>query len=224
MELMARSYHYTYWDELPAIGITRCANVFGYGDTNERRVIPLFVNNAACGRPIHLKYRRSGRQFIHVTDAVSGYILAASSLDGHGLRQVDCDRPDTRSPFTPTFHFSIEDYPDTNEPFIRMDHLAKEVASIFPVAIDDSGCIDFPKNENKVQALNCVRTRSVLNWGVAKTLKQGVADLGEWYKAATDAAETLRMLETDLDTILLTLKGKVSNSHDTPEGRLHDKC
>ena len=121
MELMVRCYHSTYWAELPAIGITRCANVFGFGDTNQRRVVPLFVRSAVCDGTIPLKFSMSGRQFIHITDAVVGYIKAASSLDEGGVvEKRGKEEPEGRSPFTPTYHFAIENYDGTSDPYIRM--------------------------------------------------------------------------------------------------------
>jgi dTDP-D-glucose 4,6-dehydratase len=68
MELIVRMYHSTYWGAVPAIGLTRCANVFGFGDTSPRRVIPLFVTSAMDEKSIPLKYRLNGRQFIYVTE------------------------------------------------------------------------------------------------------------------------------------------------------------
>jgi CDP-glucose 4,6-dehydratase len=113
MELMVRSYHRTYWEELPGIGISRCANVFGYGDVNPRRVLPLFVGSALERATIPLKYRHNGRQFIHMADAIAGYVMAASSLnEGGAAKKSGSSRP-SRRPFTPTFHFAIEDYEGT---------------------------------------------------------------------------------------------------------------
>jgi nucleoside-diphosphate-sugar epimerase len=180
--------------------------VFGYGDTNQRRVVPLFVRGAIGDAPINLKYRKSGRQFIHVTDAVAGYILAATTLSDCGRGNSKESRPEDRSPFTPSFHFSIEDYPDTDEPFIRMEPLAKTVASLFPSEIDDSNCVDYPKDENKIQALNCARTREELNWSIRKSLKDGMAELGDWYNASGDNDTLRSMMAKDLDSIVQTLK------------------
>lgn len=207
MELMVRSYHYTYWHQLPEIGITRCANVFGFGDVNQRRIIPLFVRTAvSTSRNIPLRYRHSGRQFIHVTDAIAGYIRAASALDNRGRNQSAESRPEERSPFTPTFHFAIEDYQSPNEPFIRMEALARKVAGIFNAVVDDSTCVDYPKNENQIQALNCVRTRELLNWNVKRSLDQGIKALGAWYQASGDNDSLHEMITTDLETIVANLK------------------
>ena len=204
MELMVRSYHYTYWHQLPAIGISRCANVFGFGDTNQRRVIPLFVRSALDKGFIPLRYRHSGRQFIHITDAVTGYIRAVTTLNECGREEYSNSRPKSNRPFTPSFHFAIEDYLENSEPFIRMQALAKKVSEIFNVKIDDSKCVDYPDNENRIQALNCTRTRNDLAWRTLKPLNDGISELGSWYNAAGDNDSLRKMINNDLDKVLQT--------------------
>ncbi len=207
MELMVRCYHYTYWPELPAIGITRCSNVFGFGDTNQRRVIPLFVRSAVYDRAVPLKFRYSGRQFIHITDAIAGYIRAASALDEGGARaKFGKPRPDSRTPFTPSYHFTIEDYEGTPEPYIRMEALAKQVAGLFAATVDDSNCIDYPPNENRVQALNCRATRDSLQWQVKKPFAKALAELGDWYQAETDRSRLMQLNDGDLGALIAALQ------------------
>ena len=209
MELMVRSYHKTYWSELPAIGITRCANVFGYGDTNQRRVIPLFVSSAVRDHLIPLRFRMSGRQFIHVTDAVAGYIKAASMLDEGGTNaKRGNNMPRERSPFTPTFHFAIERYEESgasNEPYIRMEKLAKLIGSQFKASIDDSHCVDYPENENKIQALNCQNTRASLQWEPKKRFADSLASLGSWYEPTITLAQLHKLVEDDLFELVTSL-------------------
>ena len=202
MELLVRSYHATYWSEVPAIGITRCANVFGYGDVNQRRIIPLFVSKAVNGDPIPLKYRKNGRQFIHITDAIAGYIRAASTLDEPvNKNEVGGEKPN-RSPFTPTFHFAIESYEGTEEPYIRMQALSSFVCKLFSVDVDDSVAVDYAKNENKVQALNCSKTRSDINWSIRKPFNDAIIDLSKWYRQGEDINSHQAEINKDVEYIL----------------------
>jgi len=203
MELMVRCDHYTYWPEVPALGISRCANVFGFGDTNQRRVIPLFVREAVSSGVIPLRFRKSGRQFIHVTDAIAGYLRAASSLDEGGYQEKNGKpRPEERSPFTPSFHFAIENYTDNPEPYIRMASLAHQVADLFGARVDDSDCADYPLNENKVQALNCAATRDALRWKAQKPLGAALKELGAWYEPQADRRKLRQLAEQDLDVLI----------------------
>lgn len=206
MELMARSYHFTYWSELPAIGISRCANVFGPGDTNQRRVVPDFVQMAMSDRSIRLRARENGRQFIHVTDAVAGYLRAAASLDEGGARdKVGRKRPGRRTPFTPTFHFAIEGYVGTSEPFIRIAALAGQVAQLYGARVDDASSREYALNENKVQALNCRATAKALDWFIRKPFDEGLAQLGAWYQAATDRSALRELMQRDVSVLMENL-------------------
>jgi CDP-glucose 4,6-dehydratase len=205
MELAVRSYHYTYWHELPSIGITRCANVFGYGDVNPRRVIPLFVNWALNDHTIYLKYKENGRQFIHVADAVAGLILAMAYLDTLQNGRTDGNnKPEHRSPFTPTFHFAIESYDETNDPFIRMDHLADLIASIFGSSVNQEDSIQFAPNENKIQALNCYETKQILGWRTKKTFRDSIEKLGTWY-SEKDIDLLKKLIENEIEDLIRNL-------------------
>ena len=206
MELAVRSYYYTYWNELPAIGITRCANVFGYGDMNQRRVIPLFVNEAIHNGEIPLLYLMNGRQFIHITDAIVGYIRAASILnDGDINSKQGKDRPEDRSPFTPTFHFAIEKYDHSQHPYITMESLAQIVASIYGAKVNKEKAVKYAPNENKIQALNCEKTRSDLNWEIKKPLDIAIRDLGDWYKNIDNHTILKELIEKDVNSIVQNL-------------------
>jgi CDP-glucose 4,6-dehydratase len=202
MELAVRCYHYTYWSELPAIGITRCANVFGNGDTNQRRIIPLFVHSSVAEKVIPLRFRANGRQFIHITDTTAGYIKAASKLNEGGCAiKSNRPRPVERSPFTPTYHFAIELYENTSHPYIRVDELAKLTASIHGSEIDESQCVELAPNENEIQALNCSATRKSIGWEPRKDMRTGLTELGEWYQNLGNIDALERLIETDIERI-----------------------
>ncbi len=207
MELLVRSYHFTFWSEVPAIGITRCANVFGFGDTNPRRVVPLFVSSAKEKKRIPLRFRKNGRQFIYVADCVTGYIRAMESLnEGGGRAKIGLSRPDQRSPFTPTFHFSIEDYEKTRHPYIEMESLANLAASLFNAKVDGSESIDYAANENRIQALNCAATRKALRWKPETTLREGLRKLGEWYEVVGDKVASQKMMRDEVVAIAASLQ------------------
>jgi CDP-glucose 4,6-dehydratase len=207
MELMVRCYHHTFGGKLPAIGITRCANVFGFGDTNERRLLPVLVRHALSKGVVPLNYGKTGRQFIHVTDAIAGYIRAASSLNAEAgsSEGVGQQLPDGRASFGPTFHFAIEAYAGTAEPFIRLEHLANQVADQFSVPVlKDAVWMDYSPNENRSQALNCSVTRKHLRWEARKPFLPAIRDLGRWYSAAR-SDELKDMIQADLSETIRAL-------------------
>ena len=204
MELIVRSYHKSYWTELPGIAITRCANVFGLGDVNLRRVIPLFVSAAASGKTIPLRYRNNGRQFIHVSDAIAGYLRAAESIDeGWAENKSVSAFPRDRKPFTPTYHFAIESYaPDSRVPYVTMKDLADWIARLLETTVEETDdCVDLAPNENPVQGLNCEDTRNVLGWAPRKNFDTAIRELAEWFQNENDKKRQ-SMLERDIQTTM----------------------
>jgi CDP-glucose 4,6-dehydratase len=197
MELAVRCYHKTYYNQLPKIGITRASNVFGYGDTAPRRVIPQFINSAVkAPHEIVVQYLRNGRQFIYITDIIAGYIRAASFLkedDPQSTKSLELS-----TPLTPTFHFALSDYgsySENGEPFIRIDQLAQMIQSVVSdvnsdwckqagvcnVRINRDDSIDFAPNENPSQALNCDNTSYYLDWKPKTTLEDGLKKMAQWF-------------------------------------------
>jgi CDP-glucose 4,6-dehydratase len=172
MELCVRSYYSNYRSELPAIGITRAANVFGYGDVATRRVIPNFLQSGFDRGEIPLRYRQNGRQFIDVADIVEGYIRAAAALN------PDADEVET-------FHFAIQRYPESTDGrnFVRIHELAEVCRSLFRTAkvVETPDCQDWAPHENQEQALNCDATSNRLNWHPSTGLREGLVELKEWY-------------------------------------------
>ena len=84
-DLIARSYAES-WD-LP-VAVTRLANVYGGGDLNFSRLVPELMAAAVGGREPGIRSDGSPRRdFLHVSDAVSGYLAVAghvTSGQGHG--------------------------------------------------------------------------------------------------------------------------------------------
>ena len=78
-DLLARSYWHTF--QLP-VAVTRCANLYGGGDTNRARLIPEAVGAALAGRPPVIRSDGSPeRDFLYVEDAVAAYLAIWGVLE-----------------------------------------------------------------------------------------------------------------------------------------------
>lgn len=86
-DLLARSYWHTY--ELP-VAVTRCANLYGGGDTNRLRLVPEAVTAALAGRPPVIRSDGSPeRDFLYVEDAAAAYLdIWRALLDGRGAGEA----------------------------------------------------------------------------------------------------------------------------------------
>ncbi len=78
-DLLARSYWHTFG--LP-VAVTRCANLYGGGDTNSSRLVPEAVAAALAGRRVVVRSDGSPeRDFLYVEDAVAAYLAICGALD-----------------------------------------------------------------------------------------------------------------------------------------------
>jgi CDP-glucose 4,6-dehydratase len=77
-EMIARSYWHTYG--VP-VAITRCANLYGGGDTNFSRLVPEAVSAALDGRrPVIRSDGTLERDYLYVEDAVAAYLAVVDLL------------------------------------------------------------------------------------------------------------------------------------------------
>ncbi len=77
-DLIARSYWHTFG--LP-VAVTRCANLYGGGDTNRSRLVPEAVGAALAGRaPVIRSDGSPERDFLYVEDAAAAYLAIWRAL------------------------------------------------------------------------------------------------------------------------------------------------
>jgi CDP-glucose 4,6-dehydratase len=78
-DMIARSYASTYG--LP-VAVTRFANLYGGGDTNQSRLVPEVVRAVLTGTaPVIRSDGTPERDFLYVEDAVGAYLAIADALD-----------------------------------------------------------------------------------------------------------------------------------------------
>jgi CDP-glucose 4,6-dehydratase len=78
-DLLARSYWHTW--QLP-VAVTRFANLYGGGDTNQSRLVPEAVTAALAGRaPVIRSDGSPERDFLYVEDAVAAYLAIWKALE-----------------------------------------------------------------------------------------------------------------------------------------------
>jgi CDP-glucose 4,6-dehydratase len=86
-DMIARSYWSTF--DLP-VAVTRCANLYGGGETNRSRLIPEAVCAALAGRaPVLRSDGSPERDFLFVEDAVRAYLALWEAMQrGQGLGEA----------------------------------------------------------------------------------------------------------------------------------------
>jgi len=161
-DLIARSYWHTYG--LP-VATTRCANLYGGGDTNRSRLIPEAVDAALAGRrPVIRSDGTPERDFLHVDDAVAAYVAIADALGGDGARGEAFNAGGGRPHAVREVVELVCRIAGTNvEPDIR-----------------GSGT---PHGEIDRQYVDTTKLRELTGWAPRVSLEEGLRRTVDWYRA-----------------------------------------
>ena len=161
--MVAVAYHRAYG--VPVVS-TRCANLFGPGDTNWRRLVPGTFRSVLRGeRPVLRSDGTLRRDYLYVDDAVSGY-LALAVAGKHD-----------RSLLGSAFNFSG----GQNLSVAEMVEAIAGVAGrpdLRPVTTGN------PAGEIAHQALDDTRARQRLGWCPGWSLDTALAQTHVWYATA----------------------------------------
>lgn len=169
-DIIARSYAVTYG--LP-IGVARCGNIYGPGDLNWSRIVPGTIRSLLRSeQPVIRSDGTLVRDYLHVHDAVTGYLALADWLD-------------RASGGAPAFNFS-----DESPRSVLEIYEAVCLAAGFPGTrprIDGLASDEIP-----AQHLSAARARTELGWKAEIALHDGLVDTVAWYRALL-AADPVRL-------------------------------
>lgn len=159
-DLIARSYAST-WD-LP-VALTRCGNFYGGGDLNWSRLVPGTMRAVLRGlRPVIRSDGTPVRDFLHVDDAVTGYLALAERL-----------RDDTTIRGR-AYNLSHE-HPVMVRDVVELI-LAVAGSDLEPLIMGEA------HDELPFQALDTTRARTELRWTPEVDLAGGMARTLGWYR------------------------------------------
>ena len=160
-EMLAMTYHASYGTQ---VAITRCANLYGPGDRNWRRLVPGTLRSVLLGeRPVIRSDGSPVRDYLYVADGVSAYLrLAEAMADDAGLAGQ-------------AFNFSAEEPLTVLELVERVQAAAG--TSLEPRIVNDA------VGEIPAQHLSAAKAREVLGWAPAYGLDDGLAETAAYYRA-----------------------------------------
>jgi dTDP-D-glucose 4,6-dehydratase len=161
-DLLTSAYGTSY--DLP-IGIARCSNIYGGGDLNWERIVPGTIRSLLGGEaPIIRSDGTLQRDYLHVDDAVTGYLaLGAALMEGRERAEA--------------FNFG-HGRPVSVLEIVEEIGKALGRTDLAPIIRSDA------PNEIPAQWLDCGKAASRLGWKPALTLQQGLARTVEWYREA----------------------------------------
>ncbi len=159
-DMIARGYHAAFG--LP-VAVTRCANIYGPGDTAFSRIIPGTMRSLLRGeRPIIRSDGKPLRDYLYISDAVQAYVrLAEALLDGDAAGEA--------------YNFG------TGEPVSVLD--------IFNEMVEVAGRPDLKpevrgeaSRELRDQFLSSAKAQRELGWRAQVARKEGLVRTYEWYR------------------------------------------
>ena len=158
-DLLCNAYYNTYG--VP-VCVTRCGNIYGFGDYHFSRIVPDTIKSALKNKTLVIRSNgKFTRDYIYVEDIVSGYITLAENAKGLNL-------------YGEAFNFS-------NEKPISVLELVRTIYTLVGKN-PDYNIMDFAKHEIKDQYLSSKKARQILKWRPRYTLKEGLQKTIEWYK------------------------------------------
>jgi len=160
-DLLASAYANSYG--LP-VGISRCANIYGGGDLNWDRIVPGTMRSLLLGEaPIIRSDGTFQRDYLHVDDAVAGYLaLGEALMAGRELGEA--------------FNFG------SGQPVAVLE-IVNEIGKVLgrtdlaPIVKSDA------PNEIPAQWLDASKAARRLSWTPGLTLSEGLHRTAEWYRA-----------------------------------------
>ena len=167
-DLIAHTYAHSY--NLP-VAIARCANLYGGGDLNWRRIVPGTIRSVLRGkRPIVRSDGTAKRNYIYVQDAVRGYLTLAQNLH----------RPDVCGQ---AFNFGTQTATTALDMIQTIISLSSD-PHLKPIIRNEA------ENEIQEQNLSSRKANQILGWQPRHSLQDGLRQTLSWYERylATHAA------------------------------------
>ena len=164
-DLISTTYARTYG--LP-VTIARCGNIYGGGDLNWNRIVPGTFRSLLRGeQPILRSDGTFIRDYLHVDDIVSAYLLLGESTDKPELAGQG-------------FNFSDE------SPLTVMQ-IYKAICEAAGKPDEKPNILNAAAGEIKDQYLDSTKAHEVLGWHASVNLSEGLSKSFDWYKTLLGA-------------------------------------
>ncbi|MBA3815729.1 MAG: CDP-glucose 4,6-dehydratase [Parachlamydiaceae bacterium] len=165
MAIAAYRASYSSSSPFPAIASARAGNVIGGGDFSESRIVPDCMRALMDKQPVRLRNPNSTRPWLHVLDALSGYLNLAAHLINKGMA------------FASAWNFG------------PLEHQAISVQTLIEKGISFWGEGDWLdisnagiKQEMNLLRLNWDKAAAGLEWCPTYNCSEAIQQTVEWFK------------------------------------------
>jgi CDP-glucose 4,6-dehydratase len=163
-EAVATSYAATYGTP---VAITRCANLYGPGDRNWRRIVPGTLRSVFLGEaPVIRSDGSLVRDYLYVKDGVSAYLRLAEAMAADPALAGEA------------FNFSAE------EPLTvlaMVERIQRAAGTAFEPVVANEATGEIP-----AQHLSARRARETLGWAPAYSMDEGLVETVAYYQDLFD--------------------------------------
>jgi CDP-glucose 4,6-dehydratase len=160
-DMLARSYAQTFG--VPVV-LTRCANFFGPGDTNWRRLVPGTMRALLEGsRPVIRSDGTATRDYLYIIDAVYAYLRLVEELAANPALAGE------------VFNFAVEQ-PISVLEVVRL--IQDVLGSNLELDIQNTMRSEIPN-----QALLARKANNVLGWRARYSIRDALLETADWYRA-----------------------------------------
>ncbi len=167
-DMLAATYHHTYG---MSVAVARCANIYGEGDLNFSRLVPGTIRSALKGEPPLIRSDGTPvRDYIHVDDAVSAYLVLGERAGDAGVMGG-------------AFNFGAN-HPVSVSDLVRMILASCQREDLQPVIQDAIK----PGMEIDRQYLDSSTAMEVLDWSARTGLEEGLGRAIPWYRRYLESA------------------------------------
>jgi len=151
------------------VGVARCSNLYGGGDTNMGRIVPGAIRAMLKGEPPVIRSDgRARRDYLYVEDAVRGYLALAEAMERPGVvGQI--------------FNFGSGQVVSVLELVEMVLHLGG-CDHLTPLVLGESS------DEVPVSPVSAIRARRVLGWTPDVPLEVGLTATIDWHRTAAARA------------------------------------
>jgi CDP-glucose 4,6-dehydratase len=159
-DLISTTYARTYGTP---VTIARCGNIYGGGDLNWNRIVPgTFRSLLRNEQPILRSDGTFVRDYLHVDDIVSAYLLLGESTD----------KPD----------FLGQGFNFSDESPLTVMQIYNAICEAAGRAGTKPNILNAASSEIKDQYLDSTKAHNVLGWRASVTLEEGLKKSFDWYQ------------------------------------------
>ncbi len=156
-DLISLSYFKTYG--VP-VTVSRFGNIYGEGDNNFSRIIPILMKNIIDNKLLELRSDGQAiRDYLYVKDVVDGYLKLAINID---------------KTIGQAFNFGSS---DTLSVLKLVDLVGKGLKKKVNYKI-----LNITKNEIPYQSLDDSKVKDLLNWKPKNNIVKSISKIFKWYK------------------------------------------